>query len=127
DCDLRNPSAHRLFYLAAGPGFSELLRGEAGPAEVIQAAPADNLFLLPAGRCDRAALQALARNGLVEHFGRLREQFDFIIIDSPPVLPLNDSLVLAQNADGVLFSVLRDVSRLPQVHAAAQKLSALGA
>jgi polysaccharide biosynthesis transport protein len=126
DGDLRSPSAHKLFFLEPGPGFSELLRGEAAADQVIVQTPADNLSLLPAGRCDRVALQALAQDGVAECLRPLRERFEFVIIDSPPVLPLNDGLLLAQQADGVLFSVLRHVSRLPQVHAAAQRLAALG-
>jgi capsular exopolysaccharide synthesis family protein len=127
DCDLRRPSVHKLFAVPQGPGFSELLRGEVGCDEAIQPTSADNLFLLPAGQCDRRALQALACDGLAECFRLLREQFEFIVIDSCPVLPLNDALLLAQQADAVLFSVLREVSRLPLVHAAAQRLSTLGA
>ena len=59
-------------------------------------------------------------------FAQLKSEYEFIIVDSCPVLPVADALLLAQNADAVLFSVLRDVSRLPAVHAAHQRLSALG-
>jgi len=53
-------------------------------------------------------------------------EYDFIIVDSCPVLPVADSLLLGQHVDAVIFSVLRDVSRLPALHAAQQKLNGLG-
>jgi Mrp family chromosome partitioning ATPase len=59
-------------------------------------------------------------------FAQLKEQYDFIIVDSCPVLPVADTLLLAQHVDGVILSVLRDVSRLPAVHLAQQRLQSLG-
>ena len=46
---------------------------------------------------------------------RLRGQFDFIIVDSCPVLPVADALLIGQHVDGVLFSIMQDVSQLPKV------------
>jgi Mrp family chromosome partitioning ATPase len=108
------------------PGFSELLRGEATLDDVLQETTAPNLYLLPAGRCDRKALHALAQDSAADWFERVKERFDFVLIDSCPVLPVTDALLLAQHADAVLFSVLREVSRLPQVKAALGKMNACG-
>lgn len=126
DCDLRCPASHRLFDLAAGPGLCDLLRGEADVADLVQETPADGLSLIPAGRCDPLALQALARDGLRALFDDLRGRYDFIIVDSAPVLPVSDSLLIGQSVDAVLFSVLREVSRLPMVYAAYERLAELG-
>src|SRR5206468_9229296 len=84
------------------------------------------LWLLPAGRWDAHAIQALAQDGINEKFKQMKEQYAFVIFDSCPVLPVADALLLSQHVDGVIFSVLRDVSRLPAVHAAQQRLSSLG-
>jgi succinoglycan biosynthesis transport protein ExoP len=126
DGDLRNPAAHKLFDLPLEPGFSEVLRGEATAADAIKPTALSRLWLLPAGHWDAHAVQALAQDGVRATFDQLKEQYDFLIVDSCPVLPVADSLVLGQHVDGVLFSVLRDVSRMPAVHAAQQKLQALG-
>jgi capsular exopolysaccharide synthesis family protein len=126
DCDLRRPAIHRLFDQPVGPGLCELLRGEAGPGEVIRPTAAD-LSLITAGGCDALALQALAQDGLRTIFAELKNQYDFIIVDSAPVLSVADSLLAGQSVDGVIFSVLRDVSRLPEVHAAYERLAVLGA
>ena len=57
---------------------------------------------------------------------QLREQYDFIVVDSCPVLPVADSLLIAPHVDAVVFSLLNDVSRMPAVSAAWKRLEALG-
>jgi len=126
DGDLRNPATHKLFDLPLEPGFSEALRNEASLADVVKPTLLSRLWLMPAGHWDAHAVQALAQDGMRSMFNQLRDQYDFIIVDSCPVLPVADSLLLGQHVDGVLFSILRDVSRLPSVHAAQQKLQNLG-
>lgn len=126
DGDLRSPAAHRLFDLLPEPGLCDVLRGEAGVANVVQPTCATGLDLVPAGHYDALALQALARDALPALLAGLRTHYDFIIIDSAPVLPVTDSLLIGQCVDGVLFSVLRDVSRLPAVYEARERLASLG-
>jgi capsular exopolysaccharide synthesis family protein len=126
DGDLRNPAAHKLFDLPLEPGFSEALRGESNLVDVLKPTLLSRLWLLPAGNWDAHAVQALAQEDVGQMFAQLKEQYDFIIVDSCPVLPVADTLLLAQHVDGVIFSVLRDVSRLPAVHLAQQRLQSLG-
>jgi capsular exopolysaccharide synthesis family protein len=126
DGDMRNPSCHRMFEVELESGLSELLRGEIEVTEAIHTTPAPTLSVLPAGQCDAVALQSMAQGNLKPIFAQLREQFDFIIVDSCPVLPVADSLLLGQQADAVLLSLLRDVSRMPKVYAAYQRLAMLG-
>jgi capsular exopolysaccharide synthesis family protein len=126
DGDLRNPTAHRLFELPNEAGFSELLRGEADLAQVTQPTLLPDLALIPAGRWDARTAQALAKAGPRALFCRLRREYDFILVDSSPILPVADALLIGQSADAAIFSVLRDVSRLPDVQMARQRLAALG-
>jgi capsular exopolysaccharide synthesis family protein len=125
DGDLRNPAVHRQFEVPLEPGFSEVLRGEAELDQVIQPTAMSRLWVVPAGQVDAHSLQALAQKEVHQLFDRLKDQYDFIIVDSSPVLPVADALSLAQNMDGVILSVLRDVSRMPAVHAAYQRLAKL--
>lgn len=126
DGDLRHPATHQLYDLPSEPGLGEVLRGEVDAADAIRATPLSRLWLLPAGHGDTHALQALAQDDVRTLIERLKQQYDFLIIDAPPVLPVTDALLLGQHVDGVLFSILRDVSRAPAVHAARQKLAPLG-
>ncbi len=126
DGDLRAPSAHQLFELPMQPGFSEVALGEVELTDAIQATTLDGLSFMAAGQWDREVLQALARDGLEGIFEKLQEEFDFVVIDSHPVLPATDSLLIGQRVDAVILSVLREVSQMPRVYAASQRLTTLG-
>jgi capsular exopolysaccharide synthesis family protein len=126
DGDLRNPATHKLFDLPLEPGFSEVLRGESAAGDVIKPTRLSRLWVMPAGHWDANAVQALAQDGVGQMFAQLKQQYDFIIVDSCPVLPVADALLLGEHVDAVMFSVLRDVSRLPAVHQAQQRLQSLG-
>jgi capsular exopolysaccharide synthesis family protein len=127
DCDLRCPAAHQLFEQTLQPGVSEILLGEVDLVDAIRPTTAiDGLWLIPAGQWDREVIQALARGGAQEMFDRLREEFDFVVVDSHPILPATDSLLVGQNVDAVILAVMRDVSQVPRVHAAGQRLTSLG-
>jgi capsular exopolysaccharide synthesis family protein len=126
DCDLRRPSAHQLFELPLQPGFSEAILGEVHIAEATLSTPVDGLWMIPAGQWDREVLQALARDGLHKVFDKLKNEYDFIVIDSHPVLPATDSLLIGQHVDAVILSVMRGVSQAPKVYGAYQRLATLG-
>ncbi len=126
DADLRSPSIHQIFDMPLGGGLSELLRGEVDPTEVISDTAIDELKILTAGTCDQQTIRALSRGSLGALFAQFREQFDFVIVDSSPILPVADALTIAQQADAVLFSIFRDVSSKTKVCAAISRLECLG-
>ncbi len=125
DADLRNPNAHGQFDLPQGPGLAEALRGEIEFEDAIKPTLLGRLWMLPAGQMDGHALQALTQDGLANVFERLKDQFDFIVIDTSPVVPVPDALMLGKHADAVILSVMKDVSSMPAVYAAQQKLEDL--
>jgi capsular exopolysaccharide synthesis family protein len=126
DSDLRNPSLHRLFDMTRGPGLAEVLRGETDLTGAIRETPIPNLRLISAGQSDPVALQTLALDNMQQVFDQLRPQYEFILVDSCPVLPVADSLLVGQHVDAVIFSLLREISRMPRVYAAYQRLAMLG-
>ena len=126
DADLRCPSIHHLFDLTLDPGLSELLRGEVAFEDVIGSTAVEELKVLTAGKCDTQTLRILSQGGLGGLFARLKEQYDFVIVNSSPILPVADTLIIAQQVDAVLFSILADVSRKTKILAAYQRIAALG-
>lgn len=74
---------------------------------------------------DALALQALALERARPLFDRFAREYDFIIIDSAPVLQVADTLPLSQQVDSVIFSILREVSTVPNVQAAYERLVGL--
>jgi capsular exopolysaccharide synthesis family protein len=126
DADLRNPTAHRIIGLSGEPGCCELLRGEAELVDVIRPTPIDGLWMITGGRWDNRATRALAQPQVGSMIQQLRADFEFILIDSSPLLPVVDPLLLARHADIVLLSVLCNVSRMKNVYAACQRLTGVG-
>src|SRR5207244_1908863 len=120
DGDLRNPNLHHLFGLAPRPGFGDLLSGSADLSAATRPGPTEGLSVIPCGRCGSRAIDW---RRLPELFRRLREEYQIILIDSPPLLPVPDTIYLAQHADGAVLAVRRDVSRLPAVWAALERLN----
>jgi capsular exopolysaccharide synthesis family protein len=121
DGDLHKPILHKLFGTRPGPGLNELLRGEAHPGKVIRETEWKGLSLLPAGDWDRESGRGLARGDLGAILAKLREEYEFIVVDSAPLLPGVDALVMGQHVDAVIFSVLRGVSRSPAALAACER------
>ena len=103
DGDLRRPSVARLFGLGKTPGLSEWLQGERSPMTSIYHLEDAGLWVLPAGNSPRNPLEAMQSGRLSALMDQLTSWFDWVIIDSPPVLPLADTSVWMRMADGVLL------------------------
>jgi capsular exopolysaccharide synthesis family protein len=126
DCDMRNPSVHRLFDVALSPGCSEILCQEVDVADAVQPTSVPNLWMIAGGHCSNRVVAALAQGQPLEAlFNRLRGQFDFVVVDCCPVLPVADALLIGQHVDGVVFSILQDISQLPKVLDASKRLTSL--
>lgn len=126
DADIRNPGVHRVFEMPQDPGLSELLRGEADRDAVIHPTRTANLWLMPSGRCDLRSVQALSGAYLGSTIAALSVQFDYLIIDAGPVLKVADPLLVGQHVDAAIISVLKDVSRVPRVYEAVERLRSVG-
>jgi len=101
--DLRRPSLSAQFGLGKLPGLSEWLQGEARPIQHIYRLEGPNLWLLPAGKPPENPLELMQSGRLSELLNQLSGWFDWIVIDSPPILPLADTSVWARLADGILL------------------------
>lgn len=105
DGDLRNPRLHTLFGLEPGKGFGEALRADR--AELcLRSTPFEGVRLLICGTSAREPAQVLSSGRLPELLNELAQSADIVLVDSPPVLAVADSTILARQVDGVLL-VLR--------------------
>lgn len=105
DADLRSPGMHRHLGAPQTPGLSDYLLGECDEFGVLQRGPMENLFFLPAGRLASSPSELLANGRLKLFLQRVEPLFDWIIMDTPPVIPVADSTALANFCDGVLMVV----------------------
>jgi len=105
DADLRSPGMHRHFGTSQTPGLSDYLLGECDEFAIMQRGPMENLFFVPAGRVASGAPELLANGRLKLFLQRVEPLFDWIILDTPPVVPVADSTLLANFCEGVLMVV----------------------
>ena len=126
DFDLRNPAIDRSFQLPLDPGVSEALCGEIGVRDAVAETGMNNLFVLTAGNSTHHALQALTNGKDKSLFAELQEDYEFVIVDGSPILPVADSRYLSQHVDTVILSVFRDYSRMPKVVDACNVLESFG-
>jgi capsular exopolysaccharide synthesis family protein len=102
--DLRRPSLSKMFGLGKNPGLCEWLEGECSLESSIYHLENPDIWVLPAGSAPSNALELLQSGRLSALMDRLTTWFDWIIIDSPPVLPLADTSVWMRLADGILLT-----------------------
>jgi len=105
DADLRRPDLHAGFGAPNSPGLSEYLKGEADEMTVVQRGLSDYLCFIPGGDRVENPAELLANGRLKALLEAIGPVFDWIILDSPPTLPVADALVLADVCDGVLTVV----------------------
>ena len=108
DADLRRPQLHEIFHVAREPGLSEVLRGLQtfeGACRPMQIGEGPHLTVLTAGAQAGSAPALVGSTRMRTLLNELREQFDLVILDTPPVNILTDAALLGVNADGVLVVV----------------------
>jgi polysaccharide biosynthesis transport protein len=126
DFDLRRPTFDEVFGLPKAPGLCEILRGECDLSNCIHATGTENLSVLTAGCWDRFALSALANHSVASMFKELREDYEFVIVDTSPILPIADTRFVSQYVDSVVLCIFRDISQAPRIRAACEILEAFG-
>ncbi len=105
DADLRGPRLHEMLGTTASPGLSDYLQGANDEFSIMQRGPMENLFFIPCGHEISEPSELVANGRLKFLLQRVEALFDWIIIDSPPAVPVSDASVLAKACDGVLMVV----------------------
>jgi polysaccharide biosynthesis transport protein len=126
DFDLRKPTLHHVFDMPRGPGLSEYLRGEGELGVFIHPTDIDNLSVLTAGSPFTNSLGTLANGVTRSLFEKVRDEFEFVVVDGSPILPVIDSLLASQHVDSVVLAIRRDVSQVSRIQAACDQLEQFG-
>jgi len=122
DTDLRLPTLHKIFNLPNQTGLSNVLKHEAGLAEVVQDSHIPGLQVLTSGPQPANPAELLALSEMVNLIEQLSRQYDQILLDTPALLAVTDALVLAKLVDGVILVVGRTQTRQEAVQAACRQL-----
>lgn len=127
DADMRKPALHQVYAVENRVGLAGLLGSSTAVKKAIVTDVAAGLDLLPAGDARGKAAELCEGPVLAELFRTLRESYECIVVDSPPVLETAETRVLAALSDAVVFVLRLDVARAPDLERAAGILRSVGA
>ena len=126
DADLRRPALHRHFALAKTPGLTDLIVGKCQPSQAIQGTTTKGLQVLPCGYVPPNPAELLGSQSMREVIQALREHYDWVLIDTPPILAIADTPVICPLVDGVVLVVGAEIGSRPTVHRAVDQLLNVG-
>jgi protein-tyrosine kinase len=123
DADLRGPRLHIMLGTTSSPGLSDYLQGSSDEFSIMQRGPMENLFLIPSGQQISDPSELVANGRLKLLMQRVESLFDWIIVDSPPAVPVSDASVLAKACDGVLMVVRSNSTPVDMARRAREEFS----
>ncbi len=105
DCDMRRPTLHRLFGMEREHGMVEVLSGEVEMKGVIKKTALENLDVVTAGKATPQPTELFDARTIGGLVNELKFYYDYIFIDTPPVIPVSDPMLLAQETDGAILVI----------------------
>jgi capsular exopolysaccharide synthesis family protein len=123
DGDLRVARLHSALGTTSAPGLGDYLLGESDEFSVMQRGPMENLFFIPCGRNVMQPAELIANGRLKMLMQRVEALFDWIIVDSPPAVPVSDANQLANFCDGVLMVVRSNATPYDSAQKARQEFA----
>ncbi|XZE35128.1 polysaccharide biosynthesis tyrosine autokinase [Pirellulaceae bacterium SH501] len=127
DCDFRRPRVAKIFGLREDLGLVQVIGGKAELEDAIQTTTIENLYAVTCGRRPGNPAELLASERFNQLLAELRERFDFVIVDTPPILVVSDPAAVATNVDGVVLTVRLRRNLKPIALRAAQMLHSMNA
>lgn len=126
DADFRMPSLGKMFGLDEGPGLSELLLEGLSLDKVLKPTKVDNLNLIQAGREPRNPTEILGSERLINLINALKQDYQYILLDTPPVFPYTDACILGARSNGIILVVRMDRTHKSTVEKAVKSLENAG-
>ncbi len=123
DLDLRKPRMHHMFETQKIPGVTDYLFGDIELEKVIRKSHFENLYYIPAGTIPPNPSEVLASEQLEMLISKLKEQFDTIVLDSPPIVAVTDAEILSRIADATILVVAANLTEVDLMQKAAELLS----
>lgn len=127
DCDLRKPVMHSYFSIDKVSGLTNLLAQGLDPAEVISSTEVDGLSLITSGPIPPNPSELLGSAKMGEFLAWAREEYDVVLLDTPPVIAVTDAVLLAPQVDNVLLVLKPGHSRIDMAREASERLQTAGA
>ncbi|MBN2786553.1 MAG: polysaccharide biosynthesis tyrosine autokinase [Pontiellaceae bacterium] len=126
DADLRRPVQHTILGVSNRFGLTNVLLRDVPVEEAIKATSVPNLHFLPSGRLPRTSLGVLDPKRIRELIGSLKTKYDVVLIDTPPLVGISDSAIIAKEADGAVIVVQYRKYPREMLNKARQTIESLG-
>ncbi len=123
DADLRKPRIHTVFNQKRFPGFSDYFFGQASFSEILRKSEINNLDFITAGTIPPNPSEILGSTQMESFLEKLKNEYDYIIIDSPPIIAVTDSEIMSSMVDGTLLVVSANNTEVELMEKAVQLLS----
>lgn len=105
DCDMRNPTVHKNFGLSNKLGLSSCISMGTPLSAAAQATKVDNLYAVTSGVIPPNPSELLGSEQMKNVLQRAKEQYDYVLIDTPPVMPVTDALIVSRFVDGMILVI----------------------
>jgi len=125
--DLRRPKISEYLRLESAVGLTTVLIGKLPLKDAVQTTASEGLAVVTSGATPPNPAELLKSSAMSALIASLREQYDIVLIDAPPLLPVTDGALLAAQADGALLVVRHGKTTTDQVSLAVERLEAVGA
>lgn len=126
DCDLRNPSIGKIYHMENHMGFTEFLKGECSLKDALHKQEDGNLSIVLGGAAVSEPSKLLTHNNAKRFMEVARENFDYIILDTPPCALMSDAAEISELSDGILLTVRQDFACRRQIIEGVQLLNDIG-
>ena len=104
DCDFRNPTQHKIFNLP-NKGLSNCVATGSNVMDIIQRTNIPNLYVLTSGPVAPNPSELLSSQNMVDIFNELKQHFDYVLVDTPPIMPVTDAAVVSGKVDGTIMVI----------------------
>jgi tyrosine-protein kinase Etk/Wzc len=126
DADMRRPTVHTTFGIPNTIGLNEHLFGKASIEDVIRKNVIPNLDIIPCGMTPPNPSEILGSKRMKEFIAQMKERYDLILFDTPPILAVTDAAILATEADGVVLVAAAGQTQMPGLERVAEFLTGIG-
>lgn len=128
DTDMRKPTIHKIFKLRNNEGLSTLITTkEATVSEYVERVEFENIYILTSGATPPNPAELISSKRMEQLIEEMEQAFDLVIFDTPPVLAVADSQIMAGKVDGTLFVIRKGKDKKEQIQTAAERMSSVNA
>ncbi len=127
DGDLRRPRVHKAFHLKNNKGLTDILLEGASYKDYLQKGPVENLEILSAGQIPPNPSEMLSSNRMKKLMEEIKKEYDYVLIDAPPVIVVTDALILSTLTDGVVLVVAAGEGEIEMAKRAKENLEKVNA